>query len=55
MTELLTPKEVADALSVQLPTVYRYITNGDLIAKRVGPKLLRIEKSELNRFMKGQN
>ena len=54
MSELLTPKEVADALSVQLPTVYRYITNGDLIAKRVGPKLLRIEKSELDRFMKGQ-
>lgn len=55
MSELLTPKEVADALSVQLPTVYRYITNGDLIAKRMGPKLLRIEKTELDKFMKGQN
>lgn len=54
MSQLLTPKQVADALSVQLPTVYRYIANGDLTAKRVGPKLLRIEKSELDRFMKGQ-
>jgi excisionase family DNA binding protein len=55
MSELLTPKQVADALSVQLPTVYRYITNGDLVAKRMGPKLLRIEKTELDKFMKGQN
>jgi excisionase family DNA binding protein len=55
MNELLTPKEVSDALSVQLNTVYRYIANGDLIAKRMGPKLLRIEKAELDKFMKGQN
>jgi excisionase family DNA binding protein len=52
--ELLTPKQVADALGVHLNTVYRLIANGDLTAVRVGPKLLRVNKTELNNYLKGQ-
>jgi len=54
MEQLLTPKEVADALGVHLNTVYRLIANGDLTARRIGPKLLRVNRNELNNYMKGQ-
>jgi excisionase family DNA binding protein len=55
MTETLTTQEAANQLGIHINTLYRYIANGDLTAKRVGPKLLKIDKSELNRFMKGQS
>jgi excisionase family DNA binding protein len=54
MEQLLTTKEVAEALGVHLNTVYRLIGNGDLTAVRVGPKLLRVSKNELNNYLKGQ-
>jgi excisionase family DNA binding protein len=54
MTQLLTPKEVADTLGVHLNTVYRLIASGDLTAVRIGPKLIRVNRDELNKYMKGQ-
>jgi excisionase family DNA binding protein len=54
MEQLLTPKQVADALGIHLNTVYRLIATGDLTAVRVGPKLLRVNRNELNSYMKGQ-
>ena len=53
--ELLTTKQVADELGIHLNTVYRLIANGNLKAKRLGPKLLRVDKSDLEKFMKEQN
>jgi excisionase family DNA binding protein len=54
MNQTLTTQEAANELGVHVNTVYRYIANGDLTAIRVGPKLLKINKTELERFMKGQ-
>jgi excisionase family DNA binding protein len=52
--EVLTPAQVAKLLSVSLATVYKLIADGEIKAVRIGPKLLRIEKQELNNLMKGQ-
>ena len=52
--EVLTPAEVAKALSVSLATVYKLIADGEIKAVRIGPKLLRIDKQQLNNFLKGQ-
>jgi excisionase family DNA binding protein len=52
--EVLTPAEVAKTLSVSLATVYKLIADGEIKAVRVGPKLLRIEKRQLDNFLKGQ-
>ena len=53
--EVLTPAEVAKALSVSLATVYKLIADGKIKAVRIGPKLLRIDKQQLNNFLKGQD
>ena len=53
--ELLSPKQTADLLGIHLNTVYRLIHNGDLTAKRLGPKLLRISATEIEKYTKGQN
>jgi excisionase family DNA binding protein len=52
--EVLTPAEVAKALSVSLATVYKLIAEGKIKAVRIGPKLLRIDKQQLNNFLRGQ-
>lgn len=52
--EVLTPTQVAKILSVSVATVYKLIAEGEIKAVRIGPKLLRIEKHQLDHFLKGQ-
>jgi len=49
--EYYTAKELADKLSLNVMTIYRYIDAGKLKAYKIG-KEFRIEKSEFERFMK---
>jgi len=45
-----TAKELADKLSFNVMTIYRYIDAGKLKAYKIG-KEFRIEKAEFERFM----
>ena len=50
--ELLTVNDVARLLTVDPQTVYRWIRNGAMRAKRVGPaRLVRVTRSELQRHL----
>ena len=51
---LLTPKQAADYLGVHLNTVYRLIQNGEVAASRLGPRMLRINREQLDNYLKGQ-
>jgi len=44
-------KEVAHRLGVVPVTVERLVANGKIQASRVGPKLIRIHQSELDRYV----
>lgn len=46
-----TARELADALSVNIMTIYRYIGSRRLKAYKIG-KEFRIEKAEFEQFMK---
>ena len=48
--EYYTAKELADKLSLNVMTIYRYIDAGKLKAYKIG-KEFRIEKFEFERFM----
>ena len=48
--EYYTAKELAEMLSLNVMTIYRYIDAGKLKAYKIG-KEFRIEKSEFERFM----
>lgn len=50
----LTVKAVADELGFKIPTVYGWINEGKLNAKRVAGRSVRILQSELERFKKDQ-
>jgi len=49
--EFLGPRDVARILDVDRRTVRRWIETGELAASRLGPKLIRIRRSELDRFV----
>jgi excisionase family DNA binding protein len=46
-----TARELADSLSVNIMTIYRYINKKRLKAYKIG-KEFRIEKADFNRFIK---
>ncbi len=48
--EYYTAKELAEMLSLNVMTIYRYIDAGKLKAYKIG-KEFRIERSEFERFM----
>ena len=48
--DFYTAKELAEKLSFNVMTIYRYIDAGKLKAHKIG-KEFRIEKSEFERFM----
>ena len=48
--EYYTAKELAELLSLNVMTIYRYIDAGTLKAYKIG-KEFRIEKAEFERFM----
>lgn len=47
-----TVEEVKDILKVSLETVRRYVRSGKLPAIKLGNKYIRIEKGELEEFLK---
>lgn len=48
--EFYTAKEIADKLSLNVMTIYRYIDSGKLKAYKIG-KEFRIEKAEYQSFL----
>ena len=50
--ELLTPKQVADELRLDIRTIYRYIRNGQLPVVRLSAREFRIWRSKLNEFLR---
>ncbi|NKV30735.1 helix-turn-helix domain-containing protein [Rhodococcus hoagii] len=51
-TRYSTLAEAAEILSVSTRTVRRYISAGKLKAYRVGPRVIRVDLSELDRVMR---
>ena len=49
--EFYTAKELAEKLSVNIMTIYRYIGAGKIKAHKIG-KEFRIERSEFEKFLK---
>lgn len=49
--ELLTVKEVANALRVADITIYKWLENGDLKGIKLAGKIWRIPATELNRIL----
>lgn len=47
----LTPKEVSDLLQVSVQTVRRWIKDEDLPAYKVGPRMWRIRRADLDGWL----
>jgi excisionase family DNA binding protein len=50
-SRLLSLRQAADYLGVSYWTVRNWVESGKLSAIRLGPKLIRIERSDLDRFI----
>jgi excisionase family DNA binding protein len=50
-TQLLTPREVAEMLSIPKSTVYSLVKSTELTAIRVGPKLLKFRQKDVDDFI----
>jgi excisionase family DNA binding protein len=50
--ELLTPKQVADELQLNIETIYRYTRSGQLPVVRLSAREFRIWRSKLVRFLR---
>ena len=50
----LTPQEVSDLLQVSVQTVRRWIKEDDLPAYKVGPRMWRIRKVDLDEWLEQQ-
>ncbi len=48
--QLLTPREVADELQLNLLTIYRYIKSKKILAIRFG-RSYRVDKKDLDKFI----
>jgi len=51
----LTTNEIAEILRVHQRTVQRWISSNRLKATKVGPKILRVRKQDLDEFLESQN
>ncbi|WP_083837267.1 helix-turn-helix domain-containing protein [Gordonia effusa] len=51
MTTYLSIDQAAQLLGVSSKTVRRWIAAGRLSARRAGPRLIRVDSRELDRFM----
>jgi excisionase family DNA binding protein len=49
--DFLTPTEVADLCRVAKTTVFRWAEAGDLTPIRLGPKVIRFRRSDVDRFI----
>ena len=53
--EVLTPKEVAEYLRVDLRTIYRKIKKGQIPAMKLGLRFIRIKKEDLDKLFALKN
>lgn len=53
--KFLTTNEIAEILRVHQRTVQRWISSNRLKATKVGPKILRVRKQDLDEFLESQN
>jgi excisionase family DNA binding protein len=51
--QYLTPSQVADELHVTVVTVRRWITTGQLVASKAGPRKWMVRRSDLAAFLAG--
>jgi excisionase family DNA binding protein len=51
MTKYMTPKEVADEMEVSPATVVRWVRDGLIPAKRFGPRIIKIERTDVEKLM----
>lgn len=49
--KMLTPQEVADRLNCSRQHVYNLIDNGDLDARRFGPRMIRVPESAVEELL----
>jgi excisionase family DNA binding protein len=53
--KFLTTNEIAEILRVHQRTVQRWISSNRLKATKVGSKILRVRKQDLDEFLESQN
>ncbi len=53
--QFLTTSEIAEILRVHQRTVQRWISSNRLKATKVGPKILRVRRRDLDEFLENQN
>ncbi len=51
MTKYMTTKEVADEMEVSPATVVRWVRDGVIPAKRFGPRIIKIERADVEKLM----
>lgn len=49
--KMLTIQQAAEELGVSSKSIRRWIADGRLTARRAGPRLIRIDRSQLDQFM----
>jgi excisionase family DNA binding protein len=50
--QIMTPKEAAEVLGVHTATIYKLVKTGELPSVKLGPKLIRISESDLQKYIK---
>lgn len=53
--KLLSTSEIAEILRVHQRTIQRWISSNRLKATKVGPKILRVRKQDLDKFLEDHN
>lgn len=53
MSEFMSSREAAEYLGVSRRSLYRYTVDGSLVSYRVGPKILRYRRADLDAFVRG--
>jgi len=52
MKSLMSPKEAAQVLGVHPATIYKLVKTGELPSVKLGPKLIRINATDLEKLIK---
>ena len=52
MKTLMSPKEAAEILGVHPATIYKLVKTGELPSVKLGPKLIRINASDVEKLTK---
>lgn len=50
-SEIMTPRQVAEYVKVHQKTVYDWINSGDLNILKLGPRSIRIRKTDVDDFL----